>query len=125
MPGRNIITFAFSLAAAFNLVFNLAFVRVYGIDAAAAATVLSEVVLFVPLWRALRSNLDPTPLWQMAWKPACAAAGMGLAMLIVTRAHVLLAVALAPVVFWMLLLLLGAIQDEDRRLARRVLRRVS
>ncbi len=120
-----IITWAFGLAAAFNLVFNLAFVRVYGINAAAAATVLSEVVLFVPLWWVLRSVLNPVPLWQMAWRPICAALGMGLAMLAVMQVHVLLAVALAPFAFWGLLILLGVIQDEDRRLMQRVLRRAS
>lgn len=117
------ITFAFGLAAIFNLVFNLVFVPLYGIRAAAAATVLSEIVLFVPLWRVLRRQLAPESLLAAGWKPLCAALGMALAMLALTRVHVLLGVVAAPPLFWALLVALRGIRDDDRQLLRRILRR--
>ncbi len=119
------ITYAFGMAAVFNLVFNLVFVPIYGINAAAVATILSEVVLFWPLWRVLQQELNPTRLWQMTWRPLVAALGMGLAMLLLAPVHVLLSILVAPPVFWALLVLLGAVQDEDRRLMRRVLGRAA
>ncbi len=119
------ITLAFALAALFNLGFNLVFVRQYGINAAAVATVLSEVVLFIPLWRVLQAELAPTAPWRMTFRPALAALGMGLAMLLLAQVHVLLSVLAAVPVFWTLLVVFGELQDEDRRLARRVLGRAS
>ena len=117
------ITLSFIAAAIFNLVFNLLFVGRFGIQAAALATVLSEVVLFLPLWKVLRAEIEPVPLWRLAWRPALAAIGMGLCMLLAAQVHVALSVLVAPLAFWGLLVLVGAVQEEDRRLARRVLRR--
>lgn len=117
------ITLAFGLAAVFNLVFNLVLIPRIGINAAAVATVLSEVVLFVPLWRALHSEIEPTPLWRIAWKPCLAALAMLLAMLLAGRWHIGLALVAGPAVFGALLLGLGALGDDDRRLARRILGR--
>lgn len=117
------ITFAFALAAVFNFSFNLVFVPRYGINAAAMATVLAEVVLYGPLWWMLRRELAPTPLWAQAWRPLTAAVGMALGMALFSRIHAALAVLGGPLVYYGLLLATGAVQDEDRRLARRVLRR--
>lgn len=119
------ITYAFGAAAMFNLIFNLVFVPLYGVKAAAVATVLSEVVLFWPLWRVLQQELQPQPLWAVVWRPLIAALVMGLAMLALAPVHVVLSIMIAPPIFWLLLVLLGAVQDEDRRLVRRVLRRAS
>ncbi len=118
------ITLAFSLAAVFNFAFNLVLIPRFGINVAAAATVLSEVVLYLPLWRKLRAEIEPEPLWRVAWKPCIAALAMMLAMLLCVRVHVLLALVAGPAVFWALLLALGVLRDDDRRLARRILGRI-
>jgi O-antigen/teichoic acid export membrane protein len=117
------ITFSFAVAAVFNFVFNLVFVPRYGIQAAAIATVASEVVLYVPLWWVLRTELALVPLWRVVWRPALAALGMAVGMLLGLRLHLLLGLALGLIVFWAGLLAVGAVHEEDRRLARRVLRR--
>lgn len=117
------ITVAFALAAAFNFAFNLLLIPRYGINAAAAATVLSELVLYVPLWRRLHAEIAPTPLWRVAWRPCIAALAMLLAMLLAVRLHAVLALLAGPAVFWAMLLVLGVVGDDDRRLARRILRR--
>lgn len=119
------ITYAFGVAAVFNLIFNLVFVPFYGIKAAAVATVLSEVVLFWPLWRVLQRELQPPSFWSVVWRPLVAALGMGVVMLVLAEVHVLLSVVTAPPIFWALLLLVGAVQDEDRRLVQRILRRAA
>ncbi len=117
------ITVSFAAAALFNLVFNLVFIPRYGIQAAALATVLSEVVLFVPLWRTLRAEIEPISLARLLWRPALAVLGMAIAMLLVAWVHVGLSIVVGPLVFWILLVTLGGVQEEDRRLVRRVLRR--
>ncbi|HEX6290337.1 MAG TPA: flippase [Herpetosiphonaceae bacterium] len=117
------ITVSFGAAAVFNLGFNLAFVPGYGVQAAALATMLSEIVLFVPLWWVLRTEIEPPAVWRLAWRPALAAVGMAVGMLVAGQMHVLLSILLGPLILWGLLLIVGAVQEEDRRLARRVLRR--
>ncbi len=117
------ITVSFAAAAVFNLIFNLVCVPRFGIQAAAVATVLSEIVLFWPLWKVLRTQIDAVPLWRLAWRPGLAASGMALGMMLAAQLHVALSMALGPLIFWGLLLAVGAVQEEDRRLARRVLRR--
>lgn len=117
------ITFAFGLAAVFNFCTNLVLVPRFGINAAALTTVLSEVVLFVPLWWMLRRELAPPSLLGMAWRPALAALAMAAGVLLLAQIHVVLGVVAAPLLFWALLLVVGAVGEEDRRLARRVLRR--
>lgn len=117
------ITVAFGLAAVFNFSFNLAFVPRYGVSAAAVATVLAEIVLYLPLWWVLRREIQPAPLWRLLWRPATAAFGMAVAMLYALEIHLLLALIVAPLLFWGLLLVVGEVHETDRRLARRVLRR--
>lgn len=117
------ITVAFGLAAVFNFGFNVLLVPRYGINAAAASTVLSELVLYLPLWAVLQRELQPVPLWQLAWRPATAAFAMIVAMLYLAQVHLLLALLGGLVLFWVLLFVVGAVHEEDRNLARRVLRR--
>jgi len=117
------ITWAFGAAAIFNLSFNLLFVPRYGINAAAIGTVFSEIVLYIPLWRRLRVELDPPGLLHGMWRPLLATFGMASMMLVARQGHVLVSVLAGPIVFWALLVMLRAIHEDDRRLARRVLRR--
>jgi len=117
------ITVAFGLAAAFNFAFNLVLIPRFGINMAAVATVLSEAVLYVPLWRTLRAEIAPTPLWRIAWRPGIAVLAMLLAMLLAARMHIVLALVAGAAVFGAMLLALGVWGEDDRRLARRILGR--
>jgi O-antigen/teichoic acid export membrane protein len=128
------ITRAFVVGAAFNLAANLAAIPLaanllgrpqLGLYAAAAITVLSEVVLlatFLPLLR--REGLVP-PLLRLAWRPAAAALVMGAVMLAILKAlpAAWLAALLAPPVYLAALWALGAIGAEERALARRMFER--
>jgi hypothetical protein len=89
------------------------------------ATVLSEVVLFIPLWRVVQAELAPVSPLRVMFRPALAALGMGFAMLLLAQVHVLVSVVVAAPLFWVLLVWFGVVQDEDRRLARRMLGRAS
>jgi O-antigen/teichoic acid export membrane protein len=132
------ITRAFAIGAVFNLVANLVAVPWFSrslllpdwsLYAAAAITLLSEIVLllvFLPILR--REQLAP-PLLALSWRPAGAALLMGAAMLAIRsfdpRALLvtLAAVVAAPPVYLVALWLLGAFGVEERALMRRVLGR--
>jgi O-antigen/teichoic acid export membrane protein len=119
-----LVTLAFTGAAVFNLSFNLSFVPAYGINAAAIATVLSEVVLVLLLRRALRQQLDSAPLWRSFWRLLVATGMMAIGMLVAGQIDIIIGLVVGFVFFGGSLWMLGVIQAEDRRLAQRVLRQV-
>lgn len=71
------ITAAFALAAVFNLAANLALVPRYSYVAAAAITIVSEVVLLVPFLVALRGSVRILPILVAALRPVPAGLVMG------------------------------------------------
>ncbi len=116
-----LITRAFIVGALFNLTSNLLLIPWFGLYAASAITILSEVVLllvFLPLLR--REGLSP-PVLRLAWRPALAAVGMGAAMLLVAPVGWLFSALVAAPVYGLLLWVLGAVGPEERDLLRRAL----
>ena len=117
------ITRAFAFTAAFNFSLNLIFIPVWGFFAAAVITILSEIVLFVPLHRVLR-NANIRVAWgPLLMRPAVAALAMGGAMWLALQLHLLLAVLVALPVYATVLWLLGTFTPADRVLLARVLGR--
>lgn len=116
------ITWAFAGTALFNLAANLVAVPRWGINAAAAITVLSEVVLCVPFVWMLRRELGNLQLWALAWRPALAALAM-LAAMWPLRAWLVPAALLGMAVYSGALWLLRTFTIDDQRLLGRVLGR--
>lgn len=115
------ITVSFTIATAFNLLANLLLIPRFGYPAAAAITILSEVVLFIPFYRSIRKHLGPLPLPSMSWRPAVAAGMLGATMAALRFLPDLVALLPAGLVYVAALLALGAFTEEDRELARRLL----
>ncbi|HEU4321662.1 MAG TPA: oligosaccharide flippase family protein [Roseiflexaceae bacterium] len=118
---QGVITRAFAAGAAFNLAANLLAVPRYGLYAAAAITILSELVLLGLFLPALREEGLVPPLVALAWRPAAAALLMGLVLLAALPLGWLAAALLATPVYAAALWLLGAFGAEERALVRRVL----
>jgi O-antigen/teichoic acid export membrane protein len=131
------ITTAFLAGAAFNLAANLVAVPVatiafgrpeWALYAAAAITILSELVLYLIFRPLLRREGLPPPLAALSWRPALAAIAMGAAMLGIKAlvpdwpGSVLAALA-APAVYAAALWAVGGIGAEERALALRILGR--
>ncbi len=72
------ITLAFTVAAVFNVVANVALIPRYSYVAAAGVTIASEVVLLVPFLLALHGRVALLPALGAALHPLPAALGMGL-----------------------------------------------
>lgn len=131
------ITRAFLIGAAANLALNLIAVPVavlsfgrpeWGLYAAAAITVLSELLLYLIFVPLLRSEGLKPPLLRMSWRPALAAVGMGAAMLALKLVipgwpGAIVAGLVAPLVYGASLWALGGIGAEERALALRILGR--
>jgi O-antigen/teichoic acid export membrane protein len=117
----------FVVTVIFNLGFNLALVPIYGARAAAAATVLSEVVILAAIALASRTanyHLISAALLSHLVRPTLA--GLGAAAVGYTAAGALgerFAIPLALFAFVALTFVLGVVGPEERALVRRALRR--
>ena len=120
---QRFLTVAFLIGATFNIIANLLLIPRYSFMAAATVTVLSELVLFAPFYHSVRKNVGSLPWLRIVWQPALAAALMGgVTWWLLPRLHVLLVIALAAVVYFTGLLVLGAITAEDVALVRKLVR---
>src|SRR5439155_3114044 len=113
------ITIAFFAAALINVSLNLWLIPRYGFLGAAAVTVVSEWVLFVPFWYVIRQSLPPIPLLGLAWRPAVAALLMGFVAYRVRDFSPWLAVPLGGLVYVGALFALGAVTREELKSIRR------
>jgi O-antigen/teichoic acid export membrane protein len=97
---------AFLAGVSFNVVTNLLFVPLYGFQAAAVTTILSELVLLIAFYRLLRRALGAVNWVALLWRPSAAGVCMAGAALALWSASPLLAVlvsgALYAGVLWLL-----------------------
>lgn len=114
------ITKCFLIAAAFNIVANLAFIPPFGYPAAAFITILSELVLFVPFYWGVRQHVGTVPWGEVLLRPTLAALVMTATLWAARPVSFLISLPLAGVVYLGGLLVLGAITEEDRRVLRRL-----
>jgi len=115
------ITVSFAIATTFNLIANLIFIPRFGYPAAAAITILSELVLFVPFYTSIRRNLAPLPLVEILWRPIAAAGLMGIVLWALGSLSFALSLPIAGAIYLAALMMLGAFTAEDRILAWRLL----
>jgi O-antigen/teichoic acid export membrane protein len=117
------LTFAFLIGVTFNILTNLVAIPRFGYLGAAGVTVLSEIVLLIPFFVAIKQELGRLPSGGLLLRPALAAL---LASLPTVLLHGLapwpLLVLASGLLYLPALLLVGGIDREDMRLLHRLLR---
>ena len=111
---QRLVTRAFAGAVVFNIVANVIFIPTYGFQAAAIATIVSEVVLLVPFMYLARGKLEGVRVLSLLWRPLVALAAM-LPTLVVLGQTVLALVVSGAVYVSVLLLLRPLDAAEGRR----------
>ncbi|MBX5489700.1 MAG: oligosaccharide flippase family protein [Chloroflexi bacterium] len=117
---QRFLTAAFLLATVVNFGANLLLIPRFGLLAAAALTVASELVLLGPFWWATTRELPGLSVLRLAWRPAAAAAAMGAVIAPLAQGPWLLAVPVGAAVYGGVLLALGGVDADDRALLRRL-----
>lgn len=107
------ITRAFVIAVTFNIVTNLIFIPIYGYQAAAVTTILSEMVLLIPFGVLLQRALGKLNWFGMVWRQASAGAVMLGAMLILWPLLPMLALIAGGLIYPVILLLLRPLSREE------------
>jgi len=107
------ITQAFIVAVTFNIVTNFIFIPIYGYQAAAVTTILSEMVLLVPFGLLLETALGRIDWVGMVWRPVIASAVMLGVLLILWSAQPILALIAGGVVYPIVLLGLRPLSSDE------------
>lgn len=119
---QRFLTKAFIIGVLFNILANLAVIPSLSYVGASLVTILSEIVLLIPFYIGVRKNLASIPFWSIAWRPALAAGVMGIALWeMAARLGLIAAIPLAGMIYGVLLVLLGALGEDERALVRRLL----
>jgi O-antigen/teichoic acid export membrane protein len=115
------ISAAFGIAVGFNFVANLVFVPIYGYMAAAVITILTEFVLFAPLAYAMHKHVGQPGWLGLLGRPTLAGLIMGaVTSLIIPQAGLIPGLTVGALVFFVALLLSGAIERQDLRIVRQL-----
>ena len=109
---------AYTLATVFNLVANVLLVPRFGYLAAAVITVLTEIVLFVPLHRAIQRYIGHVAWHWLALAPLPAVAAMAGGMLLSHWIGSILAVALGFLLYLIVLPLSRVVGPIEYRILR-------
>ncbi|NDJ54885.1 MAG: flippase, partial [Chloroflexi bacterium] len=114
---QRILTIAFVVGAAANVVLNLVFIPLYSYRAAAVVTIFSEFLLLVAFYIILARGLAPVPWVKALWRLAASAAVMGGVAFALAGINVFLAASAAGLSYMGAVWLLRPFdEDEQERL---------
>lgn len=117
------ITGAFAIASVFNIGANALLVPLFSYHGAAAVTVATEVVLFIPLLIATRRYVGRVRWGTVAGRPALAALAMALVMLLAWRTGSIPAAILGSLAYLGALIVVGAVGRQELQIARALFKR--
>ncbi len=113
---QRFLTRAFIIGLLFNTITNLVLIPQYGYRAAAITTILSEWVLLIPFYYAVRKYLCVVPWVDIVWRPALAAAVMGGCLWWVRDSGIFVRLAVALLAYGITLVAVGGLRQPDMQL---------
>lgn len=117
------LTLCFVIGASFNVAANLVAIPHFGYMGASVVTVVSEIVLLLPFWWAVRQGAPGINLLALGWRPLLASGAMGAVVWWARDVSPLVAVPVGALVYLGALMALRTFDAEDRALLRRLARR--
>jgi len=112
---------AFVVGVTFNVVANLIFLPLFSYRAAAAITILSEIVLLAIFNLYLQQRMPNVRWFQLLWRPAAVTAVMGAVMGLGAQINPFVGLLLGAPVYPLGLWLLGAFGEEEKRILQSLL----
>jgi O-antigen/teichoic acid export membrane protein len=118
---QRFLTRAFLIGVVFNITANLLVIPAYSYKGAAVVTILSELVLLVPFYYAVRKHLGPLPWLSLFWQPTLASAVMVGMMWLLRDIPWPLLIPVGGAVYLVVLALLGGFRQPDMHLLGQLL----
>ncbi|MDW5562889.1 MAG: flippase [Methanomassiliicoccus sp.] len=119
----HLITVANGVGALFNLAFCFAFIPFFYQDGAALAFTLAYLVLVSLTFYFLRTRVFRINVTEILFKPLLAVGGMGVALLLVSSMNLFVAIAIGVAVYFGLIFLLQAINQEDKEILMKIMKK--
>lgn len=109
------ITWAFFFAVSFNIISNIIFIPIYGFQAAAVTTILSEAALLIPFAILMHRGLEQSVNWLgLIWRPIIATGVMIGITILLLPVNMLLALIAASIAYIAVLIALNPLDDNER-----------
>ncbi|CAD6490168.1 MAG: Polysaccharide biosynthesis protein [Candidatus Argoarchaeum ethanivorans] len=112
------------IGAIFNVIANLFFIPIMSYVGASIATIITEILLFVLLFYYVSTDLYRLPLLKVTVKTIVAGIVMGVCIYYIQSFNVLMVVAIAIVIYFIALVSIGGISEEDITLIKGGIKRV-
>ena len=109
------------ISAAFNIILNMILIPYYSYIGAAAATVLSELLLYILFLYYISKYYGDMKLGQDFIKPAAAAALMALMIYPLRGINLFLVIGTAALIYFISIILMGELRDEDKKILMNLL----
>ncbi len=113
---QKLFTVSTGLCALLNIILNLFLIPLYGFIGASIATVITELFNFIMLYYFTSKNGFGINILKTLIKPAIGTAIMGIFVFYFSWLHLLLLIPLSILLYFLLLFLIGGIQEDDKRL---------
>lgn len=110
---QRMITRAFFVAVTFNIIVNWIFIPQFNFQAAAIATIASEIVLFIPFIYLLKRKLDPFSIFSLLWRPAVSVLAMILMTIALWDVHPIFALVAGGILYVVALVLLRPLEQPE------------
>jgi O-antigen/teichoic acid export membrane protein len=118
---QRFLTRAFLIGVVFNITANLIVIPTFSYKGAAVVTILSELVLLVPFYYAVRKHLGPLPWVSLFWQPAVASVAMAGVMWLLRGIPWPLLIPVGGAVYLIVLTLVGGFRQPDMDLLGQLL----
>jgi len=115
---QRFLTRAFVIGVSFNIVANLIAIPLFSYQGAAVVTILSELVLLIPFYYAVRKHLGPLPWLSLFWQPAVASTVMAGVMWLLQDLFWPLLIPIGAAVYLTVLALVGGFRQPDMDLVQ-------
>jgi O-antigen/teichoic acid export membrane protein len=118
---QRFLTKAFIIGVTFNIVANLLVIPTFSYKGAAVVTVLSEFVLLIPFYYAVRKHLGRLPWLSLFWQPLVASAAMAVVMWLLIGLPWWALIPVGGAVYLVVLALIGGFRHPDMDLLQSLL----
>jgi len=115
-------TLSVGIAVLVNIALNSILIPPYGIQGAAIATVISQILMFLLFEYFVRKNFHGLPLREIAVKPLIACAIMGVLVFFIRKESLLLVIPAAAILYFALLLFLKAFDAKDKKIFKDIIK---
>ena len=120
---QNVFAYSMGICAVFNVIANLFFIPKFSYIGASLTTIATSMLSFILLYYYTSKYLYKLPLIKIIHKPIVAGFVMGIALLYIKTVNLFIAIIIASIVYFTMLVILKETTNDDLRLIKSIIRK--